>query len=159
MMLSRLPVMRTSGLGLETGNRVVLPADCELSEIKGIASPDGRCQCRNVKWRAADQTGRPLMRSGRVVGVAVALVVFSAGVFGQSKHLAPGFEHLPKEAKVVLMPADIELFSISAGGVLEPKADWTEAAGRHFRAALLERQRKLGLGTIELSEDRADERG
>jgi hypothetical protein len=97
------------------------------------------------------------MRWGRVVGVAVALVVFSAGAFGQSKHLAPGFEHLPKEAKVVLMPPDIALFSLSAGGVLEPKADWTEAAVRHFRAALLERQRKLGLGTIELSEDQADE--
>ena len=37
---------------------------------------------------------------------------------------------------VVRMPTDIELFEISGGGVLEPKADWTAAAAKHFWAAL-----------------------
>ena len=55
------------------------------------------------------------------------------------------------------MPTDIELFSISGGGVLEPKADWTEAASKHFKTALLEKNRTLGLTTVELAERQADE--
>lgn len=75
----------------------------------------------------------------------------------QSRNLAPGFTSLPKGARVVIMPTDIELFSISAGGVLEPKADWTEAASRHFKAALIEKKQRLGLSSIELTAQQADE--
>ena len=42
-------------------------------------------------------------------------------------------------------------------GCLEPKADWTEAASRHFKAALIEKKAKLGLSTIELTAQQADE--
>jgi hypothetical protein len=89
--------------------------------------------------------------------IAVALVVAAPAAWAQSKNLAPGFTTLPKGATVALMPADIELFSISGGGVLEPKADWTEAAMRHFKAALLAKKQKLGLSTVELAEKDADE--
>lgn len=41
-----------------------------------------------------------------------------------------------KSARVVLMPIDIELFELTAGGLKEPKADWTGAARRHVTAAL-----------------------
>lgn len=92
------------------------------------------------------------------LGVVALLMWGAAGAaVAQSKHLAPGFVALPKGAKVALMPADIELFLISAGGVMEPKADWTEAASRHFKAALLEKNRKLGLASVELAESDADE--
>lgn len=75
----------------------------------------------------------------------------------QSKNLAPGFTALPAGSKIVLMPTDIELFSVTAGGIPEPKADWTEAAAGHFRAALDNKKRKLGLTTTSLSEKDADE--
>ena len=88
---------------------------------------------------------------------AVIAVSFAAAAWGQSKNLAPGFTSLPKGASVVIMPTDIELFSISGGGVLEPKADWTEAATRHFKAALLRKKQTLGLSPMELSEKDADE--
>lgn len=42
----------------------------------------------------------------------------------------------PAGASIVLMPPDIELFEISAGGVTEPRADWTETASRHLREGL-----------------------
>jgi hypothetical protein len=74
-----------------------------------------------------------------------------------AQNLAPGFSHLPKDATVVVMPLDIELFSISAGGILEPRADWTEAALGHFRRAAQAHNEKLGLRTLELSEAAADE--
>src|SRR5438876_4587556 len=88
---------------------------------------------------------------------AVIAVSLAAAAWGQSKNLAPGFTSLPKGAGVVIMPTDIELFSISGGGVLEPKADWTEAATRHFKTALRDKKQKLGLRTLELAEKDADE--
>lgn len=88
----------------------------------------------------------------------VVLGVSSTGpATAQSKNLAPGFSALPKGAKVAIMPTDIELFSISGGGVLEPKADWTESATKHFKAALLQSKHWRGLTTLELSEKDADE--
>lgn len=83
--------------------------------------------------------------------------VVAGPVFAQSKNLAPGFVTLPKGAKVAIMPTDIELFSISGGGVLEPKADWTEAASRYFKAALTEKKLALGLDAVEVAEKDADE--
>ncbi len=75
----------------------------------------------------------------------------------QTPNVAAGFASLSKGAKVVLMPTDIELFSISGGGVLEPKADWTQAAIRHFRAALRAKKDSLGLAVVELAEKDADD--
>jgi hypothetical protein len=100
------------------------------------------------------------MRFHAVVGaVLMVLAVALAGpAVAQSKHLAPGFAALSTGSKVAIMPTDIELFSISAGGVLEPKADWTEAASRHFSNALIEKKRKaLKLEVVEVAEKDADE--
>jgi hypothetical protein len=55
------------------------------------------------------------------------------------------------------MPVDVELFSISAGGVPEPRADWTEAAQRHLGAALHKKAEQLGVKASELSERDADD--
>jgi hypothetical protein len=96
------------------------------------------------------------MRLASSVFAAIA-VSFAAAAWGQSKNLAPGFTSLPKGASVVIMPTDIELFSISGGGVLEPKADWTEAATQHFKTALRDKKQKLGLRALELAEKDADE--
>ena len=63
--------------------------------------------------------------------VAVFVVLFGPLVGGAQTNLADGFSRLPSGASVVVMPADIELFEISAGGVTEPRADWTELAERH----------------------------
>jgi hypothetical protein len=93
---------------------------------------------------------------GGMLGAAL-LAVVTIPAAAQSKNLAPGFSSLPTGARVVMMPTDIELFSISAGGVLEPKADWTEAASKHFKAAMIEKKQKLGLSTVELTAAQADE--
>jgi hypothetical protein len=87
----------------------------------------------------------------------ILLFAFAGPAGAQTKNLADGFSLLPKNAKVVIMPTDIELFSISAGGIPEPKADWTEAATRHFKAALIEKKKSLGATALELSDRDADE--
>ena len=37
---------------------------------------------------------------------------------------------------ILLMPVDIELSELNAGGLAEPKAEWTDAARRNLKAAL-----------------------
>ncbi|HVZ43207.1 MAG TPA: hypothetical protein VHA82_05305 [Ramlibacter sp.] len=73
-----------------------------------------------------------------------------------SRHLAPGFQARPAASRVLVIPADIELFSISAGGIEEPKADWTEKARKNFSAALLARP-ELAAGTLDIDEARLDD--
>jgi hypothetical protein len=76
-----------------------------------------------------------------------------------SRNLAPGFSTRATGSKLVIVPADMELFSMSGGGVLEPRADWTDAAHKHFRAALMARKEVVGGNTEELKESDLDELG
>jgi hypothetical protein len=92
-----------------------------------------------------------------VAAVCFVVVSVSTGAWAQVPNLAPGFVSLPKGAKIVMMPPDIELFSISAGGVPEPRADWTEAGQRNFRSVLLKREGELGLSMTQMAEKDADE--
>lgn len=74
-----------------------------------------------------------------------------------SRNLAPGFVSRPAASKLVVVPVDMELFSISAGGVQEPKADWTEAASKHFGIAVNARKALLGANLSTLSDKDMDE--
>jgi hypothetical protein len=58
---------------------------------------------------------------------------------------------------VVLMPVDVELFSLSAGGVAEPKADWTASAQQHMNAELRKRIADLKLDFTALADNDADD--
>jgi hypothetical protein len=52
---------------------------------------------------------------------------------------------------IVVMPLDVELAQLTAGGMEEPQAEWTEAAHQHMAAALDEeaRVRKVKLITFD----------
>ncbi|MCV2357484.1 MULTISPECIES: hypothetical protein [Roseateles] len=92
-----------------------------------------------------------------VAGLAIGLAVSSGAALAENTNLAPGFTQLAKAAKVVVMPVDVELFSMSAGGVNEPRADWTTAAHGHMKAALASKSKKLGFSAEPMSEGAADE--
>ena len=68
-----------------------------------------------------------------------------------SAQLAPGFDHRPIASTLLVIPPDLELFSISAGGVSEPRADWTTAAQRNLREALHARRKVFGTRFKELT--------
>jgi hypothetical protein len=89
--------------------------------------------------------------------LAVVLTMATAHAQSASKNLAPGFTKRPANSKLVIVPVDLELFSISAGGVIEPRADWTEAAGKHFRTSLKTMQPMFGSATQSLEESDLDE--
>lgn len=45
---------------------------------------------------------------------------------------------IEREARVVLMPIDVELSLMTASGATEPRAEWTDAAKRYIKQAILE---------------------
>lgn len=95
------------------------------------------------------------LRRGLVI---VAMAAFGAGAaHAQSKNIAPGFAGLSKADTVLVLPVDVELFSLSAGGLTEPRADWTAAAKEHMKVALAARKKALGLTAQDASEAVADE--
>lgn len=74
-----------------------------------------------------------------------------------SKQLAPGFSHLRSGDKLLLMPIDVELFSVSAGGIDEPRADWTAKAHAHLVRAIQAHKQAARVGIVELTPAQADE--
>lgn len=92
----------------------------------------------------------------RMLGVML-LLLASAAFAQTSKNLAPGFTQRAVDSRLVIIPVDMELFSISAGGMPEPKADWTEAATRHFRAALEHQNELLGANLLSLTDQDLDD--
>ena len=94
-----------------------------------------------------------------VLAGVVLLTALAATVQAQtpSRNLAPGFSTRIAGSKLLIVPPDIELFSQSAGGVLEPKADWTDLAQRHFRSALMAQTVVLAGNAMELGDKELDE--
>ncbi|CAG1016555.1 hypothetical protein BURC_01386 [Burkholderiaceae bacterium] len=99
---------------------------------------------------------RALAALACAVGFALATTPALAQTPG-SKNLAPGFTEIAKDARIVIMPVDVELFSLSAGGVAEPKADWTASAVQHMKAAMTSKAKSLGLSSSAMDEFTADE--
>ena len=94
----------------------------------------------------------------RPAQLSIAAVWLAAGAAqaqdADSRQLAPGFTTRPAGSRLVILPADMELFSISAGGVTEPRADWTESAQRYFGEALQSHAGRLGALASMLEGDR-----
>lgn len=101
---------------------------------------------------------RPWSDFAALVALAT-LLGFSAVASAQSasRNLAPGFTTLPANTRILVTPIDVELFSISAGGVPEPRADWTAAAQKNMKQELGRLRQKYRGETIELDEKSADE--
>jgi hypothetical protein len=56
----------------------------------------------------------------------------------------PSSPNLPKNARVLLMPLDVQLFELTAGGLQEPKADWTAAAEARMNEQLMKLHETVG---------------
>lgn len=64
-------------------------------------------------------------------------LLITAGCVSTSVLRKADFAPRPADStRVLLMPLDIELSELTAGGMLEPRADWTEQAKTYVRAAL-----------------------
>lgn len=88
--------------------------------------------------QAIRESFAPQRRVRRTAGFAVALAALLLAGCAQTTAFksAPEIELRGESPRVLLMPADIELSELSAGGISFPKAEWTEAANQHVTAAL-----------------------
>lgn len=100
---------------------------------------------------------RALFRGLLVGGLLGVLCTAGFSAHAQSKNRAPGFTRLDHGASVLVMSPDVELYSISAGGAVEPKADWTATAQQHLQGALQRSMSALRLTPRFLSEQDSDE--
>lgn len=97
---------------------------------------------------------------GARLAAAILVLVAAASASAQGdRNLAPGFSSLPPNAKILVAPIDVELFSISAGGVPEPRADWTTAALENMKKELSRLRERYRGETVELDAESADEMG
>ena len=57
-------------------------------------------------------------------------------------------------SRMVLMPIDVELAHVTAGGLLEPDAAWTQQAQKNMHAALVEEARSRKVELVDFDPDR-----
>ncbi|MGQ9371708.1 hypothetical protein [Azospirillum sp. ST 5-10] len=83
-------------------------------------------------------------RGARLLALAVAVVLVGACTATANRQIET-LKRPSGDARIVLMPLDVELVELSASGAPDPRADWTDAARAHLLSALRERQRTDGL--------------
>jgi hypothetical protein len=97
-------------------------------------------------------------RTARILALAAAFLPAAPLHAEEESHrLAPGFTSRAADSRLVVVPADMELFSMSAGGVIEPRADWTESAQKNFAEALKRQGKRLGPRVTRLTPAQVDE--
>ena len=102
-----------------------------------------------------------LLREGRGL-LAIGLAALLAGCAAQAVQREK--PEIRREAgkipTIVVMPLDVELAQLTAGGFPEPHAEWTEAAHKHMRAALEAeaRSRNLKLTYFDAERGSAEDR-
>jgi hypothetical protein len=96
-----------------------------------------------------DSTRRGSRRQLLSVCCAVLLLVIVAGCVSHVQRQTP---QLRREAGAqpasVVMPLDVELSEMTAGGLAQPQAEWTDAAHSHMRAVLEEHARARNLRLV-----------
>jgi hypothetical protein len=101
------------------------------------------------------------MRFQRAAGVRLPAVLIGALALAVAGCAAPVQRQTPelrreagKIPRIVVMPLDVELAQLTAGGIAEPHAEWTDAALKHMRAALDEEARSRNVALVDYQTDR-----
>lgn len=86
-----------------------------------------------------------------VIVAAVALAACQTTSFQQVANL----KRPDGQPRIALMPVDVELYELSAGGIPEPMAEWTAAARENLSAALRAEKAARGIRYLEFDESKA----
>ena len=91
-----------------------------------------------LPFRSAPERRHGLLITRRASLLALALVGIVAAGCTETRAFrsSPEFVAPSGPLRVLLMPPDIEVSELTAGGLSEPKAEWTEAAKNHVTQAL-----------------------
>ena len=74
------------------------------------------------------------------------LIVFlSGGCATIPLRVSAHLPHREKSEKILLMPMDIQLSTLTAGGILKPEAEWTAKANKHVEKAIREKMNQMDI--------------
>ena len=93
---------------------------------------------------------RPMVFGGFVV---VSLVVLGGCVAPQHVRQIDQLESRNESPRILLMQPDVKYFLRTAGGVLEPQAEWTEAARVNFRDATIAFGEQRNADIVQMQSD------
>ncbi len=79
-----------------------------------------------------------------IAGLAALLAVLSGCATTQNVQQIDQLESVREDPRVILMPPDIRYYLLTAGGIPEPHAEWTESAQANFQTAIQDYARDIG---------------
>lgn len=94
---------------------------------------------------------------GRTVGLLLSLFILSACATTMNVQQIDRLESVRENPRVILMPPDIRYYLLTAGGVPEPHAEWTEAAQANFTTAVQDYAGSIGTELEVLDRDNLGE--
>ncbi len=80
----------------------------------------------------------------RTASLLAFLVIFTGCATTQNVQQIDQLESVKENPRVILMPPDIRYYLLTAGGVSEPHAEWTEAAQANFTTAMRDFAESMG---------------
>jgi len=80
----------------------------------------------------------------RLVAVFSILLIISGCVTTSTVQQIDQLESIGENPRIVLMPPDIKYYLLTAGGVTEPHAEWTDAAKENFGTAIVAYADRIG---------------
>jgi hypothetical protein len=92
--------------------------------------------------------------SRRALALLVTAALLLAGCVAPIQRQTPQLRRTEHVPTVVVMPIDLELSELTAGGLEEPRADWTDAALKNWRAALEARAEHYRVKLVDYRPDR-----
>jgi hypothetical protein len=72
----------------------------------------------------------------RTTGLLLSLAIFAGCATTQNAQQIDRLESVRENPRIILMPPDIRYYLLTAGGISEPHAEWTEAAQANFTVAI-----------------------
>ena len=93
-------------------------------------------------------------RRPRILFVAVLAAVLAGCAPATHRQTPELGRAADKSPRIVVMPLDVELSQLTAGGMQEPHAEWTDAALKHMRAALEEEARARKVRLVDFHPER-----
>jgi hypothetical protein len=96
----------------------------------------------------------PIGRSAATLFVLAGCAFVLAGCVADIQRQVPELHRATgANPRVVIMPLDVELFRLTAGGLEEPHNEWTEQALKHMRAALDHEAKSRNVHVLDFKRD------
>ena len=92
-------------------------------------------------------------RRGKALAVIAALLLLSGCATTTNVQQIDQLESIGEDPRIVLMPPDIRYYLLTASGIPEANAEWTEAAKTNFSKALLDYADTIGADVKTISAD------